>query len=268
MPPSRFGDSFPTVGNGAGKPVRPPPSTSVCSSWSRDHRRGRGHPTSGADRLPGEGRWSRRSAAPRPPPAAGRVPPRAPRRRQRRRRLLRQGRAQTRHRPGNPDTDGDGLTDGEEARRATDPFGADSDEDGVSDGDEVAARSDPNSPDTDGDTIPDADEIEMGLRPDWPDSDSDGLDDDVEIERNTDPLDDATATGTGISTAPTRTRAPTTAASRSSPRASPAATRTPATAHGRTTRCGRRWSTSRVSSRRAACSPATSAIAFSAIAAR
>jgi Spy/CpxP family protein refolding chaperone len=45
--------------------------------------------------------------------------------------------------PAPVDTDGDGLTDEEEATYGTDPFVADTDGDGVSDGDEVAAGTDP-----------------------------------------------------------------------------------------------------------------------------
>ena len=49
--------------------------------------------------------------------------------------------------PHNPDTDGDGLTDGEEVRlHYTDPLVADTDGDGFSDGDEVRAGSDPLDP--------------------------------------------------------------------------------------------------------------------------
>ena len=49
--------------------------------------------------------------------------------------------------PHNPDTDGDGLSDGDEVNKYhTDPLVADSDGDGFSDGDEVTAGSDPNDP--------------------------------------------------------------------------------------------------------------------------
>lgn len=46
--------------------------------------------------------------------------------------------------PNDPDTDGDGLDDGEEADARTDPLEADTDGDGVSDGEEIAAGTDPN----------------------------------------------------------------------------------------------------------------------------
>ena len=49
--------------------------------------------------------------------------------------------------PDVPDTDDDGLSDGEEVRTyATDPTKADSDGDGANDGDEIAADTDPNDP--------------------------------------------------------------------------------------------------------------------------
>ena len=54
------------------------------------------------------------------------------------------------------DTDGDGLSDGDEVNtHETDPLQVDTDRDGLSDGDEVAIGTDPGNPDTDGDTVPD-----------------------------------------------------------------------------------------------------------------
>lgn len=53
--------------------------------------------------------------------------------------------------PFNPDTDNDGLTDGDEVNiYGTDPLKYDTDDDGISDGDEVALGTDPLSPTTDG----------------------------------------------------------------------------------------------------------------------
>ncbi len=52
------------------------------------------------------------------------------------------------------DTDGDGLTDAEEAALGTDPLRADTDGGGVGDGDEVAAGTDPLDPDDDGGDAP------------------------------------------------------------------------------------------------------------------
>lgn len=54
------------------------------------------------------------------------------------------------------DTDGDGLTDLQEAYLGTDPDDADSDDDGLTDGDEVFVYgTDPNDPDSDGDGMAD-----------------------------------------------------------------------------------------------------------------
>ncbi len=75
--------------------------------------------------------------------------------------------------PDDPDTDDDGIDDGDEIGRGnprirddvddTDPLDADSDDDGLSDGDEVnggdlAPETDPNDPDTDGDGLQDGTE--------------------------------------------------------------------------------------------------------------
>ena len=59
---------------------------------------------------------------------------------------------------GSTDSDGDGLTDDEEADLGTDPNNPDSDGDGISDGDEVDQGTDPNDPDTDDDGIPDGED--------------------------------------------------------------------------------------------------------------
>jgi hypothetical protein len=61
------------------------------------------------------------------------------------------------------DSDGDGLTDGEEAALGTNPASADSDGDGLSDGDEVRGfGTDPLAPDTDGDGLPDGVDVLRG----------------------------------------------------------------------------------------------------------
>jgi hypothetical protein len=67
--------------------------------------------------------------------------------------------------PINPDTDGDGLTDGEEVERGTDPLNPDTDGDGFHDGDECARGTDPLNPDTDGDGHSDGDELACGSSP-------------------------------------------------------------------------------------------------------
>jgi len=108
------------------------------------------------------------------------------------------------------DTDGDGLTDAEEATELTDPNDIDSDDDGLSDGEEVLAGSgstDPNACDTDGDTLPDG--LELGARAPIPDPDGPAgpllgtLDDgtcfraDTEPSSGTDPNDPNTDAAVG-----------------------------------------------------------------------
>lgn len=94
--------------------------------------------------------------------------------------------------PDNPDTDGDGLKDGEEVRTyITNPLNPDSDGDGLTDGDEVRKyKTDPNKADTDGDGISDGDEInKYNTDPLKADTDGDGLSDGDEINTyKTDPL--------------------------------------------------------------------------------
>jgi hypothetical protein len=121
-----------------------------------------------------------------------------------------------------PDSDDDGLLDGEEIAMGTDPDDADSDDDGLDDGEEVDVYgTDPLDPDTDDDGILDGTEVN-GSNPTDPldadsdddglldgeedanqngaqdagetdpndaDSDDDGLDDGIEVEFGTDPLD-------------------------------------------------------------------------------
>jgi hypothetical protein len=93
--------------------------------------------------------------------------------------------------PDNPDTDGDGLRDGDEdfdgdglsnageAVLGTDPSRADTDGDGISDGDE----------DPDGDGLSNAEEIQRGTDPLRPDTDLDGWSDALEVQAGSDPLD-------------------------------------------------------------------------------
>ncbi|WP_420840457.1 hypothetical protein [Archangium primigenium] len=63
------------------------------------------------------------------------------------------------------DRDGDGVPDGEEDARGTDPDNRDTDGDGLSDGDEVIIGTDPLDPDTDGDGFGDGLEVEAGSNP-------------------------------------------------------------------------------------------------------
>lgn len=67
------------------------------------------------------------------------------------------------------DSDGDGLTDDEEAILGTDPFNPDTDGDGLSDGDEINVYgTNPLNPDTDGDGVDDKTEIDNGTDPNDP----------------------------------------------------------------------------------------------------
>jgi len=70
--------------------------------------------------------------------------------------------------PNNPDTDGDGVKDGDELKRAagaTNPLNPDTDGDGLSDGQEATLGTDPLLADTDGDTYPDGQESIHGSNP-------------------------------------------------------------------------------------------------------
>ena len=96
--------------------------------------------------------------------------------------------------PCNPDTDGDGLLDGEEIRLGCNPCDVDTDDDGVSDYDELHADppTDPTNFDTDGDGMPNGWERRNGLDPDDPsdaaqDADRDGLVNLDEYRLGTDP---------------------------------------------------------------------------------
>ncbi len=94
--------------------------------------------------------------------------------------------------PNNPDSDGDGIRDGDEdfdddglsnageAVLGSDPTNEDSDGDGIKDGDE----------DSDGDGLSDGDEIRVGANPLSEDSDGDGWPDGVEVDVDSDPGDD------------------------------------------------------------------------------
>ncbi len=91
---------------------------------------------------------------------------------------------------GDPDRDDDGLTNDEEAALGTDPDNPDSDFEGLSDGDEVNTHgTDPLDADSDDDGLDDAVEIGMGTDPNDADSDDDGLSDGDEVAANTDPND-------------------------------------------------------------------------------
>jgi len=89
--------------------------------------------------------------------------------------------------PTNPDTDGDGLSDGDEVNvHGTNPLDPDTDDDGMPDGWEVQYGLDPLDPsdaggDLDNDGLTNLQEYEYGLDPTNPDTDGDGLSDFLEV---------------------------------------------------------------------------------------
>ena len=103
--------------------------------------------------------------------------------------------------PNNPDSDADGLQDGEEVRvYITDPLNPDSDADGLKDGAEVKTHgTDPLKADTDGDLLSDGDEVNsFKTDPLDNDTDDDLLDDGEEVNKyKTDPLN-ADSDGDGL----------------------------------------------------------------------
>jgi len=91
--------------------------------------------------------------------------------------------------PVKPDSDSDGLLDGDEVNTyMTNPLLPDTDEDGLLDGEEVVTyKTDPLNPDTDADGLKDGEEIKYNTVPVDPDTDKDGLSDGDEIRLGTDP---------------------------------------------------------------------------------
>jgi outer membrane protein OmpA-like peptidoglycan-associated protein len=93
------------------------------------------------------------------------------------------------------DTDGDGLLDDEEPTYGTDPLDPDTDKDGLSDGDEVHKwKTDPLNPDTDYDSLTDGYDEVMKYKtdPTKRDTDNGGVADGHEVrEDSTDPLNPA-----------------------------------------------------------------------------
>ena len=101
------------------------------------------------------------------------------------------------------DSDGDGLTNGEEDALGTDRDDTDTDDDGLTDGEEADLGTDPTEADTDGDGIDDGDEVDGEPATDptdacdpsplndacAQDSDGDGLTDNEETDAGTDPTD-------------------------------------------------------------------------------
>ncbi|MDI6767914.1 MAG: OmpA family protein [Bacteroidota bacterium] len=94
--------------------------------------------------------------------------------------------------PNNPDTDGDGLKDGEEVKKYfTNPLLKDSDADRLNDREEIfTTNTNPNKKDTDGDGLIDGDEVlQYTTDPLNPDTDGEGLTDgDEVIVHKTNPL--------------------------------------------------------------------------------
>jgi len=91
---------------------------------------------------------------------------------------------------GSSDNDNDGLTKSQEKVYGTDYENPDTDGDGIKDGDEIfAIKTDPKKSDTDGDGLPDGEEInKFSTDPKKSDSDNDGLSDSAEInDSKTDP---------------------------------------------------------------------------------
>jgi len=94
--------------------------------------------------------------------------------------------------PEKPDTDNDGLKDGDEVKiYGTSPVDFDTDGDGIGDGDEVLKyKTDPKNMDTDHDGLKDGDEIKSyQTNPLKDDTDSDNLKDGEEIRIGTNPLE-------------------------------------------------------------------------------
>lgn len=94
--------------------------------------------------------------------------------------------------PLNPDSDGDGISDGDEVTFGSGPCALDTDDDGLSDDLELFYGTDPNNPDTDGDGLSDGAEVDAAMGsgcpdPLNPDSDGDGLLDGEEISLGTSP---------------------------------------------------------------------------------
>ncbi|MDF4221867.1 Ig-like domain-containing protein [Maribacter sp. M208] len=110
--------------------------------------------------------------------------------------------------PNNPDTDGDGISDGQEVNvDNTDPLDdcssvngypladSDCDEDGLTTSEEVALGTEIDNPDSDNDGLLDGEEITLETNPNDPDSDDDGILDGQEVLDGTNPLDDCDHVG-------------------------------------------------------------------------
>lgn len=116
------------------------------------------------------------------------------------------------------DTDGDGLTDTEEATAGTNASLADTDGDGTNDGTEVANGTDPlvdeSTIDTDGDGLTDAEEATYGTDASLTDTDGDGYSDYTEVTYSTptSPVDASVYPGSSSTSTTTTTTTTTTSA--------------------------------------------------------
>jgi uncharacterized membrane protein len=110
---------------------------------------------------------------------------------------------------GQLDSDGDGLTDQQEAELGTNPYNPDTDGDKSWDGVEVQQGTNPINPDTDSDGLLDGNEVPPCSDPLNPDSDGDGIIDGKDL----DPCDanNPALTATAVSLLPTSTTIPPTA---------------------------------------------------------
>ncbi len=108
------------------------------------------------------------------------------------------------------DDDGDGLSNQSETVLGTDPDNPDTDGDGLNDGQEVNQHgTNPKQQDSDGDTLLDGEEVNIyKTSPTNPDTDGDGVTDGVEVAGGGDPLQLPTATPPPTAT-PTGTPEPT-----------------------------------------------------------
>lgn len=127
------------------------------------------------------------------------------------------------------DNDDDGLSNAQELAGGTNPDNPDTDNDGLNDGQEVNQfGTNPRQQDSDGDTLSDGAEVnEHGTSPTNPDTDGDGTPDGVEVNSGTDPLQPPTATPPPTSTSPPTATPPPTSTTPPTPTATPTPTAVP-----------------------------------------